>query len=112
MPRLTGAAVAKKMIWLRERIDGHEAGRRGIAEIVAEPGRLEDVTNELVQGLIDAPPLAVRAVKRLVDGAFDTELEAGMDLEATAQLEMFASADFAEAIGAFLERRPARWQGR
>lgn len=105
LPRLVGAGRAKKMIWLAERIDGEEAGRIGLAELVVEDSELEKQVDELAAGLAAAPPLAVREVKRLIELAGTSEHEAGMDQEAVSQARMLGSNDFSEAISAFIEKR-------
>ena len=111
LPRLVGPARAKKMIWLAERIDGEEAGRIGLAELIVDPEQLDEVVDELAAAVAAAPPLAVRAAKRLVDLSATTELEAGMDEEAKAQERMLTSSDFPEAISAFFEKRPPNYTG-
>jgi Enoyl-CoA hydratase/carnithine racemase len=108
---LVGPAVAKKMIWLGERIDGAEAYRRGLAEVVVPADDLERATNELAEGIASGPPLTARKVKELVDIARRVSLDEGMDGEARAQKEMFASADFSEAISAFMEKRDPNYTG-
>jgi enoyl-CoA hydratase len=112
LPPLVGPGRAKKMIWLAQRIDGAEAGRIGLAELVVEPADLDAAVDELVDGILAAPPVAAREVKRLVDLALRTELSQGMDEESVSQQRMFASQDFAEAITAFLEDRPPRFANR
>lgn len=85
LPALVGPACAKKMIWLQEKIDGVEAHRRGLAEFVTEPEELETTTGNLAAQLAEAPPDALRAVKRLVDAAGGSPIEDGMDAEAAEQ---------------------------
>lgn len=109
LPLLVGPARAKKMIWLAEKIDAAEAHRIGLAEVVTEPGHLQATVDELAEVIAAAPPLAVRAVKRLVDAAHLRSLEQGMDGEAEAQMKMFGSSDFGEAIASFFEKRPPRF---
>ena len=111
LPRLIGPARAKKMIWLAERVDGSEAGRIGLAEVVVDPAELDAKVDEIAQGLIAAPPLAARETKRLVDLSTTTDLSAGMDEEAISQARMLTSGDFAEAIGAFIEKRTPNYTG-
>jgi enoyl-CoA hydratase/carnithine racemase len=111
LPALVGPGRAKKMIWLAEKIDGDEAGRIGLAEVVVDPGDLDATVDELAGRLESAPPLVVREVKRLVTRAGTHELEAGMDEEAASQLLMFGSKDFGEAITAFIERRQPAFVG-
>lgn len=111
LPLLVGPAVAKKMIWLGERIDGSEAHRRGLAEVVVPADDLERATNELADAIASGPPLTARKVKELVDIAGRVSLDEGMDGEARAQKEMFASSDFSEAMAAFMEKRDPNFTG-
>ena len=82
MPLLVGPALAKKMIWLGERIDGLEAHRRRLAEVVVPADELESATDELADAIASGPPLAARRVKELVDLAGRVSLDDGMDGEA------------------------------
>jgi enoyl-CoA hydratase/carnithine racemase len=111
LPALVGPGRAKKMIWLAERIDGEEAGRIGLAEIVVDAADVDAAADELAARLESAPPLVVREVKRLVDMAARVPLDEGMDEEAESQRLMFGSKDFPEAIAAFLERRAPTFVG-
>ncbi len=103
--RLVGPGMAKKMIWTQERIDGSEAHRRGLVELVVDPDDLESSVEELAAAIAAAPPTAARQVKRLVDLSGRVPIDEGMDEEAQGQLECFGSPDFAEAIAAFVEKR-------
>lgn len=109
LPTLVGPGRAKRMIWFAERIDGEEAGRIGLAEWVVAPTELDETVSAIAERLAAAPPLAVQAVKKLVDAAHLRTLEQGMDGEAAVQKEMFASSDVGEAVTAFFEKRPARF---
>jgi enoyl-CoA hydratase/carnithine racemase len=111
LPALIGPGRAKKMIWLAERIDGEEAGRIGLAEIVVDGTEVDASAHELATRIASAPPLVVGEVKRLVDIAGRAALSEGMDEEAASQMKMFASADFGEAITAFVERRAPAYTG-
>lgn len=112
LPRLVGPARAKKMIWLAERVTGEEAHRIGLVEEIAAQDDLDAATDDLAARIAAAPPLAARAVKFLVDGSHSWPLPDGMDHEARAQGRMLTSADFSEAIGAFIERRDPHFSGR
>jgi enoyl-CoA hydratase/carnithine racemase len=109
LPSLVGTGRAKRMIWLAERIDGKEAGRIGLAEWVVGVDTVDSTADEVAGRLAAAPPLAVRAVKKLVDAAHLHTLAEGMDGEAEAQMQMFASSDASEAVAAFFEKRPPRF---
>lgn len=105
LPRLVGPARAKRMIWLAERMSGVEAERIGLASRVVDEGELDEAVDRLAAALAGAPPLTVRAVKRLVDLAGSVDHAAGMDEEARAQAQMLTSSDFGEAVSAFIEKR-------
>jgi enoyl-CoA hydratase/carnithine racemase len=111
LPALVGPGRAKKMIWLAERIDGTEAGRIGLAELVVAPDELDAAVDDLATKIAAAPPLVVREVKRLVTLAHTSPHETGMDEEAASQLLMFASQDFGEAMTAFIEGRAPVYAG-
>ena len=111
LPALVGSGRAKKMIWLAERIDGTEAERIGLVEVVAEPTDLEATVNDLASAISAAPPLTVAHAKRLVELSGTVPLNDGMNEEARAQLQMFSSNDFGEAIAAFLEKRRPNYSG-
>jgi enoyl-CoA hydratase/carnithine racemase len=108
LPQLVGAGRAKKMIWLAERIDGVEAERIGLAELVVPPEELETATNELAERLGKAPFRPVREAKALVDNAVRLSLDAGMDAEALAQARCMTDPDFAEVLSAGLVQRGSR----
>lgn len=109
LPALVGPGRAKKMIWLAERVDGEEAGRIGLAELVVTEADLDKTVDELAEAIVAAPPLATAATKRLVDLSLTTPLEAGMDEEAVAQERMLTSNDFSEAVTAFIEKRVPKY---
>lgn len=105
LPQLVGSARAKKLVWFAERIDGTEAERVGIAELVVAADELRDTVDSLAARLADPPHVAKRMAKRLSDGAHLVSQEEGMDLEAQAQAVCMSSPEFADAVAASLQRR-------
>jgi enoyl-CoA hydratase/carnithine racemase len=111
LPSLVGPARSKKMIWLAERVSGTEAGAMGLADIVVPADEVQAAADALASRLAEAPPVAVREVKRLVEIAGGVPLSEGMDEEAEAQRKAFSSADFSEGISAVIEKRPPDFTG-
>ncbi len=111
LPALVGAGRAKKMIWLAERVDGVEAERIGLAEVCVDASELDKAVDDLADRIAAAPPLAVAAAKRLVDLAGSVPALEGMDEEAESQRALLGSADFVEAVTAFVEQREPDYKG-
>jgi len=110
LPRRVGVGRAMQLMMLGDGVSGEEAERLGIANWVVPDDRLEERTTEVVSRLASSPTLAIREMKQLLRTTgqpFATQFEA----EAQALGVCAASADFAEAIGAFLAKRPPQFTG-
>ncbi|MDQ3985454.1 MAG: enoyl-CoA hydratase-related protein [Actinomycetota bacterium] len=112
LPLLAGPSTAKKMMWLAEKINGREAFRTGIADVICDTGSLDQTVDDIARRLAAAPPIVVEAVKRLVDQAASMNFQQAMDSVARAQQEVLESSDFAEAIAAFAAKRRPVFRGR
>jgi 2-(1,2-epoxy-1,2-dihydrophenyl)acetyl-CoA isomerase len=67
---------------------------------------------ELARRLAAGPTAAYRAVKTVLATAATDTLEQSLAREAELQVELGRTADHAEAVEAFLAKRPARFTGR
>lgn len=104
LPRSIGAGRAKKMIWTGEQIDGDEAGRIGLAEVVVEASELGRTTDDLAAAIAAAPRGPVREVKALIDASRDLDVQTGFDAEASAQERCMSDPGFAEAMLAGVQK--------
>jgi len=59
-----------------------------------------------------APTVGLALIKRALDAAETNDLSAQLDLERELQREASQTPDFAEGVGAFLEKRQANFTGR
>ena len=66
----------------------------------------------LARKLADAPPVAVRLIKRATYQSMRTDLRTSLDLIASHFGVVVTTDDSAEAMAAFRERRPAVFTGR
>ena len=73
---------------------------------------LDAHVDERIARLVALPPLALAEIKRGLNGSFESELPQALAQEAAAQASLARTEDFAEAMRAFLEKRPARFRGR
>lgn len=93
-------------------ISAEEALALGFATAVVEPGALPQAALDLARTIATASPFALVRTKKLVLDGAGAPLRAHVHATRTALAECFASADHAQGVAAFLERRPARFTGR
>jgi len=111
LPRLIGAAKATELALLNEPLTAADAERFGlVARVVAEDRLLEEA-QAIAARLADAAPRANALTKRALALGWEADLETQLETEADFQGEAGATADHAEGIAAFLERRPPRFTG-
>lgn len=112
LPRRTGAGVAKWLLMTGDTVKADEALRLGIVDRVVPHDTLLAECRGMAERILANGPLAVAAVKRLVDSGLDLPLAQAMDMEAVAFGDSFATADQKEGMKAFLEKRKATFTGR
>ncbi len=105
LPRLIGARRAKELMLLGGWLDAGQALAWGLVNRVAPAGELGAAVEEMAQALAQKSVAAGRTVKRLVDQGLDLSLTAGLELELRLAGEHMRSADAAEGLRAFAEKR-------
>ncbi|WP_447643401.1 enoyl-CoA hydratase/isomerase family protein [Nocardioides zeae] len=105
LPRRVGTARALRMMLLGTVVRADEALATGLVDEVTEPGEALAVAQALATRIAAMPRVAVQALKRCVDPDLAADLGAAVAEERRIFLEVAASADFAEGIAAFTEKR-------
>jgi enoyl-CoA hydratase len=105
LPRLIGARRAKELMLLGGWLSAREALAWGLVNRVAPAGQLHETLDALAGELAAKSVAAGRTVKRLVNRGLDLDLGTGLELEKTLVAEHMQTADAAEGLRAFREKR-------
>jgi 2-(1,2-epoxy-1,2-dihydrophenyl)acetyl-CoA isomerase len=109
--RLLGFARAFEWMTSNRRLTAAEAHAWGLVSEVVEAGAFSARTTELAAEWAARPTRGIGMTKRLFDQAYTASLDEQLELEAGLQQAATETADFAEGVAAFLEKRPARFSG-
>jgi len=100
------------MILTGEMITAEEALRIGLVNRVIESAELLATAESIAKKIIANAPLAVKYAMEAVERGIEMPQEEGLFLEATLFGLSCATGDMHEGTRAFLEKRPAKFQGR
>ena len=112
LPRLIGAARAADIVLTGRDVGAEEAERIGLASALLDDAGFAEAVAGYAARLAAGPPLAMALTKRLLGQSPDTPLEAQLRDELAHIKSCFATADVAEAMAAFHEKRAPRFAGR
>jgi 2-(1,2-epoxy-1,2-dihydrophenyl)acetyl-CoA isomerase len=109
LPRLVGRSRAAEILMTGRMVEAAEAVAIGMIDRIASD--LPAETKALAASIAAAPPIAIAGIKRALNAAERNDLESQIDLESEHQLRCFHSADAAEGMAAFFEKRTALFSG-
>ena len=112
IPSRVGLARAAEMAMLGERVPAAQALEWGLVNAVHPDDELPGAAAALAARLAAGPTLSYAGAKRQFNAWCYPGLEDQLELEAQIQQEQARSADFAEGVTAFLQKRPATFTGR
>ncbi|SHN47081.1 enoyl-CoA hydratase [Cryptosporangium aurantiacum] len=111
VPTSIGRARAMAMAMVPERIPAAEAVAWGLIYKAVDAAELAAALKALTDRLSTGAPLALAATKRAVNEATLTALEGALGRELEGQGRLLQTADVAEAVIAFIEKRPPKFTG-
>jgi len=105
LPRLIGIARAKHMLLTGLPVDAATAERFGLVTAVQPAETLSDAALALAERIASRAPLSVEATKRISSRALDLDAAAAAEALRKEFEPLIKSADHAEALAAFREKR-------
>jgi 2-(1,2-epoxy-1,2-dihydrophenyl)acetyl-CoA isomerase len=112
LPRLIGDARARGLALLAEPLPAETACAWGLIWKCVDDGALASEAQKLCEHFAAAPTQGLVLTKRALDASATNSLDAQLDLERDLQREAGATADYAEGVRAFLEKRKPNFTGR
>jgi enoyl-CoA hydratase len=114
LTRLVGPARAKQLVWSGHQVKGPEALTMGLVDKVVPDHEVMEAALHWAHLFASGAVVAMGLAKRAIDGGLDGPLARGLDLEADAFVEVFATEDAKTGIASFLEHGPgkAKFSGR
>lgn len=105
-----GEAWAKRLVLLGERVDAAAAARIGLVDEVVARGQALDRALALADAVARQSPGAVRACKKLIQGARHGSPAQALVAEREAFIDLFDTADQREGVAAFVGKRKPVWR--
>ena len=112
LARLCGKGVAHELCLSGEMISAEEAQRIGLVNHVYEAGELLPAAQSLAKKIAANAPVAVQLTMEAIERGLEMPQEQGLFLEASLFGMSCATEDMREGTKAFLEKRPAQFQGK
>jgi 2-(1,2-epoxy-1,2-dihydrophenyl)acetyl-CoA isomerase len=111
LPRLIGGAKAAELALTTDPLSAADAERFGLVARVVPADELLPQAEALAKRLAAAAPVALALTKDALDRSWTSTFEEQLELEADLQGHAGSTADHAEGIAAFIERRRAVFRG-
>jgi enoyl-CoA hydratase/carnithine racemase len=112
LPRRIGTARAAELIYTARRLDAAEAAALGVVDRLVPAGEAVATAAGLAAAIARNSPVGVRNAKRAIRLGTGTDLASALEVEDGAWRATAFSADRAEGVRAFAEKRTPRWPGR
>lgn len=111
LPKVVGDSKAREMAFTGDALDAEQALACGLVSEVVDDAELMAAARRMADRIAVNPPLAVRMTKRLMNEAHGQSLHTVLQMSAAFQAIAHTTADHAEAVDAFINKRKPVFSG-
>ena len=112
LPRLVGQARALGLALTGEPLPAEKAADWGLIWKAVDDEHLDAEVDAVAARLAALPPLGLSAIKQIVRNSWSRSLDQELDLQRDEMRRLGFTQDYREGVAAFLEKRPAKFEGR
>ena len=112
LPRLVGQARALGLALTGEPLPAEQAADWGLIWKAVNDDQLDAEVDAIAAKLASLPPLGLAAIKQIIRTSWSRTLDQELDLQRDEMRRLGFTQDYREGVAAFLEKRPAKFEGR
>lgn len=112
LPRLVGQGRALGLALTGEPLPADKAADWGLIWKAVDDDQLDTEVDSVAAKLASLPPLGLAAIKQIIRTSWSRTLDQELDLQRDEMRRLGFTQDYREGVAAFLEKRPATFEGR
>jgi 2-(1,2-epoxy-1,2-dihydrophenyl)acetyl-CoA isomerase len=112
LPRLVGQARALGLALTGDSLPAEKAAEWGLIWKAVDDEQLDSEVDAVAAKLASLPPLGLAAIKQIIRTSWSRTLDEELDLQRDEMRRLGFTQDYREGVAAFLEKRPAKFEGR